>query len=353
MKAYKLVAVSSVAILALAGCSSAPTEGTGSKGNGGQPNSIVVAGYGGTFSDAQRAAYYEPFTAETGIGIVEAETSIATLQSQVSTGNVQWDVMVLSTTDLAQGTANDLFESVDGVVDPESFVVDTVTDYGIGLNFSSNVLAWNTANIGDSTPESWSDFWDLEKYPGKRAVPSWGPDAQLFEFALLADGVAVKDLYPLDIDRALKKLEELRDDMIVYDSNAQGLQLVTGGQTNLALLPNGRVELAARASMPIDFTFNEGALVVDWAAIPKGAPNAEAAKEFLRFATEVPQQQAFLTQIPYSGTNVGSLEGLSPSVLKTLPTSEEAMKVQFRPDAAYYAEHGSELIKAWQGFLYG
>lgn len=206
---------------------------------------------------------------------------------------------------------------------------------------------------GGTAPESWVDFWDLEKYPGKRGVPAWGPDAQLFEFALLADGVAMDDLYPLDVDRALTKLEELRDHFIVYDSNAQGLQLVTGGQADLALLPNGRVELAAKSSMPIDLTFNEGALVIDWAAIPKGALNAEAAKEFLRFATEVPQQQAFLGQIPYSGTNVGSLEGLAPSVLSTLPTSEEAMKVQFRPDAAYYAEHGGELVKAWQGFLYG
>lgn len=353
MKAHKIVALSSVALLALVGCSSSSQEAGSPGGAGGQPNSIVVAGYGGTFSDAQRVAYYEPFTTETGIGIVEAETSIAALQSQVDTGNVQWDVMMLSTTDLAQGTAKGLFESVDGVVDPANFVADTVTDHGVGLDFSSNVLAWNTEKISSPAPQSWRDFWDFDKFPGKRAVPSWGPDAQLFEFALLADGVAMDELYPLDVDRALRKLEELRDDMIVYDSNAQGLQLVTGGQADMALLPNGRVELAARSSMPIDFTFNEGALVVDWAAIPKGAPNADAAKEFLRFVTEVPQQQAFLAQIPYSGTNAGSLEGLSPSVLSTLPTNDEAMALQFRPDAAYYAEHGGELVTAWQGFLYG
>ncbi len=348
MKKHSLIAASSIALLVLTGCTSTSTESDGSG-----PSSIVVAGPGGTFTDAQRVAYYEPFTAQTGIEIVEAESGIAALQSQVDTGNVQWDVMVLSTTDLALGTGKDLFESVEGVVDPNNFIEDSVTEYGIGLDFSSNVLAWNSEAFGDKAPQTWRDFFDLEKFPGKRAVPSWGPDAQLFEFALLADGVAAEDLYPLDVERALTKLEELRDDMIVYDSNAQGLQLVTGGQASLGLLPNGRVELAAKSSMPIEYTFNEGALVIDWAAIPKGAPNVEAAKEFLKFVTEVPQQQAFLAQIPYSGTNLSSLEGLSPSVISTLPTSEESMRVQFRPDAAYYADHGAELVTAWQGFLYG
>lgn len=335
----------------LSGCAAVGSSGGDSAGT--DTESIVVAGFGGTFTDVQRTAYYEPFTAETGIQIVEADTGIAALQSQVDTGNVQWDAAMMSTTDLGLGSAKGLFESLDGVVDPADFLDDTVTEFGIGLDLSSNVMAWNSEDFSGDEPESWEDFWDLEKFPGKRAVPSWGPDAQLFEFALLADGVPADELYPLDVDRALAKLDEIRESFVVFDSNAQGLQLVTGGQAAFGVLPNGRVELAARSSMPIDFTFNEGALATDWIVIPKGAPNAEAAKEFIRFATAVPQQQEFLKQIPYAGTNKGALEGLSASVIETLPTGPSARDIQFRPDSEYYAENATMLMESWQSFLYG
>ncbi|PRI10285.1 extracellular solute-binding protein [Leucobacter massiliensis] len=346
MRFGKTIAAFAGGLLLLSGCSAPGSSGDAADG---APQAITVASWGGKYAEAMRAAFFDPFTEETGIAVADADTGIAALQTQVDTGNVQWDAVTVSTTDLGLGTGKGLFEDISGVVDPDDFIEGAVTDYAVGLDFSSNVMAWHTGAFGegDSAPQSWEDFWDLEKFPGKRAVPSWGPDAQLFEFALIADGVDKDELYPLDVDRALDKLAEIRDSFIVYDSNAQGLQLVSSGQATLGVLPSGGA-YAGRS-----FTFNEAALATDWIAIPKGAPNLEQAKELIRFATQVRQQQAFVEEINYAGTNKGALEGLDPAVVETLPTSEQAMSVQFRPDAKFYAENATSMMEAWQSFLYG
>ncbi|WP_193750674.1 extracellular solute-binding protein [Leucobacter chromiiresistens] len=345
MKLRATLAAATCGLLLLSGCSAAPSS---SADGDGSPSSITIASWGGRYAEAMRSAFFDPYTADSGVNVVDADAAIASLQTQVDTGNVEWDAITISTTDLGLGSAKGLFENLDGVVDPADFIDGTVTDYAVGLDFSSNVLAWSTDEFGEGAgaPSSWEDFWDLEKFPGKRAVPSWGPDAQLFEFALLADGVDKDDLYPLDIDRALAKLGEIRDSFIVYDSNAQGLQLVSSGQASLGVLPSG-VEYEGRS-----FTYNGAALATDWIAIPKGAPHAETAKEFIRFATQVPQQQAFSDELNYAGTNAQALEGLDADTVANLPTGEEAMAVQFRPDPDYYAENATSMMEAWQKFLY-
>ena len=55
----------------------------------------------------------------------------------------------------------------------------------------------------------WADLFDTAKIPGKRTFYKWSAPGVL-EIALLADGVAPDKLYPLDLDRAFKKLDTIK-----------------------------------------------------------------------------------------------------------------------------------------------
>jgi putative spermidine/putrescine transport system substrate-binding protein len=83
----------------------------------------------------------------------------------------------------------------------------------------ANVLAYNTERV-EGTPSSWADFFNTRKFPGRRGlhkVPS-----ETLEVALLADGVLLGDLYPLDVNRALGKLDTIKDQI-------QGSNTLVGG----------------------------------------------------------------------------------------------------------------------------
>jgi len=75
------------------------------------------------------------------------------------------------------------------------------------------------------------------------------------EMALLADGVQLDELYPLDIDRALRSLERLgRANIIWHNTNAEPIQQLTSGAVPLASCFNGRVVAANRSGGQIGYT---------------------------------------------------------------------------------------------------
>ena len=102
------------------------------------------------------------------------------------------------------------------------------------------------------------------------------------EAALIADGVPMDKLYPLDVDRAFKKLEELKPHVLVWwDSGAQSAQILQDGEVDMVGAWNGRIQAAMKEPNdkggPLAITFNQQMLVSDCWLIPKGAPNKDLA----------------------------------------------------------------------------
>lgn len=62
-------------------------------------------------------------------------------------------------------------------------------------NFTySSILAYNTESFaGDAHPKSWADFWNSDAFPGPRMLADMATGTPNLEFALLADGVALRD----------------------------------------------------------------------------------------------------------------------------------------------------------------
>ena len=184
---------------------------------------ITFASYGGAYQAAQRKALLDPIEKMLNITIKEDTlTGIADVRAQVGAKAVKWDVADLGGVSCARGAAEGLFEPLDySVIKTDGIDKAMAAKDWIGVIYYSTVIAWNTQKFGMNGPQSWADFWDVQKFPGPRSMRN-DPSDNL-EFALLADGVPIDKLYPLDVDRAFRKMDQIKKHVAVW--------WTTGGQS--------------------------------------------------------------------------------------------------------------------------
>ena len=134
---------------------------------------MVVVGYGGDGQKAQDEAFFKPFAAEDGKPIIQSEYNgeMARIRVMADTGHVDWDLVQIEGPDLVRGCESGLFERLDWqrIGGRDRLVDDAAQECG------SAALVWGVALAYDadrlqSPPTSWADFWDLEKFPGKRGL---------------------------------------------------------------------------------------------------------------------------------------------------------------------------------------
>ena len=188
-----------------------------------------------------------------------------------------------------------------------TFLPGLAGEYCVGGDVFSTVLAWNTKTYGDKGPQSWADFWDVKKFPGKRSYRKGVAGA--LEPALMADGVPPDKVYevlsqPGGIERAIKKIKELKPHIAVWwSSGAQHAQLMKDGEVDMITGWNGRFDVVAKDGGKVAYTFNQALLDYDCYAIPKGAPNKAAAMKFLAEISKPQYQAEFTKYITYGPTN--------------------------------------------------
>lgn len=261
---------------------------------------IVFSNWGGSWDRAMRRAWADPFTKETGIEVVSAsDNSLGRLQAMVESGNIEWDLME-GLPELARvGAEKGLLEKLDfSIIDRNGLMKRPAffNDYSIPEVIFGRVMIYD--NRLEKKPDSWASFWDTKNIPGKRAFYN-KVESGILEAALLADGVPADQLYPLDVDRALKKLGEIRDDIIWYTSVTQSEQVMRDGQAVMGLLADGRALNVKNSGAPVDLAMDVGLLTWSVFVIPKGAPNKEAAMRFLNFVLQVRQQVAVAMEYNY------------------------------------------------------
>lgn len=73
----------------------------------------------------------------------------------------------------------------------------------------------------------------------------------MLEAALLADGVPMDELYPLDLDRAFAKLDTIKDDIVWWTKGAEPSQMLSTGEADYALAWSGRIATAKDEGSPL------------------------------------------------------------------------------------------------------
>lgn len=307
---------------------------------------IVFTSWGGTTQDAQKEAWADRFTEETGIRVLmDGPTDYGKFKAMVESGNVTWDVVDVEYDFAIKAAAEGLLEPIDfSIVDRERIDPRFVTDHAVGSFYYSFVLGHNDDMFSDNPPQRWADLFDLENFPGKRTFYKWSAPGVL-EIALLADGVEPENLYPLDLDRAFAKLDEIKPEIIWWSSGAQSQQLLASGEAPLGQFWNGRVSALQDTGVNAGISWDQNMTAADMLVVPRGAKNKEAAMKFLAIATSPEAQADFAEKSAYAPVTPAAKALMEPEQAAALP--DEHTESQIDLDMAYWAENRDEIASRW------
>lgn len=350
-------ATSLVAALALTSCAaSTPTEPAEDGAISG--DILFYDTSGGQVWEQESATLFGDFTADTGVTVTDDYNEAATkFFASADAGQVPWSLIVLPTVNDAATAASDgLLEKIDTSIVPVDKLVDgTYNEYGIEVGTFGMVLAWNDDKYPDTKPSEMADLWDTATFPGKRCFfnnPQYG---WTLEAALLADGVAADELYPLDVDRALAKLDEIKGDITWWTSGAQSIESFENGSCDIGILWANRAFTAlSENGFPMNITWNEAGYSNSVWSIPAGAPNADAAQQLLAHVINNREGQiAFASVIP---TPIpASVKDLSPTdfpddVQAFLPVGDN-VEGSILQDSDYYLENLTDVVDQFNRWL--
>lgn len=306
---------------------------------------LVFTSWGGTTQDAQKESWADPYTAAAGINVLQdGPTDYGKLKAMVDSGNVTWDVVDVEYDFALAAAKAGLLEPLDfAVIDKSQIDPRFVTDHAVGSFYYSFVLGFNK-DVLKEEPKTWADLFDTAKFPGKRTFYKWSAPGVL-EIALLADGVAPDKLYPLDLDRAFKKLDSIKGDIVWWGGGAESQQLLASGEAPIGMFWNGRVFAIQQTGGNVGVSWEQNLTAADVLVVPKGSKNKEAAMKFLATATSADGQAALATKTGYAPVNPGAKAKMDPKTVASLPDAYTAGQINL--DMGYWAEHRDEIAKRW------
>lgn len=334
---------------------------------------ITVMSWGGAYGEAQNEAFVKPFVAATGKAtvMVDSDNPAPAIKAMVEAGNVTVDVASVEYADAIRLCDEGILEPIDasklpagadGTPAVDDFLPGAVTECGVSTDIWSNVFAYDTTKFpADAAPKTAADFFDLEKFPGKRGLKK-GAKAVL-ELALLGDGVPAAEVYsvlstPEGVDRAFAKLDTIKSEVVWWEAGAQPPQLLADGEVVMATAYNGRIFAAAmNEGKPFQIVWDGQIYENEMFVVPKGAPNMADAMEFVASATSTEGLRASAQQISYGPARKSSMK--EPIIFKDgktemaphLPTAPENMTNALETSAEFWVDHDAELNERFQAWL--
>jgi putative spermidine/putrescine transport system substrate-binding protein len=319
---------------------------------------ITFVSQGGAYQKAQTIAILDPAAKKLGITINQDSIPDAwpVIKSQVASGKPSWDVVDVPSGYCLRAGEQGLVEKLDFSKLPNGAAMPAEyrSAYSVAYEFYSSVLAYSQKKFpAEAAPNSWADFWDVKKFPGRRALRNH-PIATL-EAALMADGVAPDKLYPLDVDRAFRKLEEIKPNVTVWwTSGAQSAQLLNDGEVDMVMAWNGRISALVKEGAKVGFTYNQGVLQSTSLCILKDAPNLATAVRFLNEAVDPVSQANLPLHIDYGPANPKAFDTgvITPERVAQLPSAPENARKQALMSYAWWSSPAGEAAeKRWVGFM--
>ncbi len=340
------------------------------------PVSLTIVSWGGAYTASQVRAYHEPFMeANPHVTIINDDGSanaLAGLRAQSQAGNVTWDLVDMLPSD-AQLACDEgiileidhdavLAAAPDGTPPTEDFLPGSLGECFIPQIVYSTVLTFRPGAFPeDAQPSSIADLFDVENFPGRRALQD-RPGTNL-EWALYADGVDPEDIYdvlstPEGVDRAFAKLDTIKDHIIFWTEGAQAPQLLADGEVAFATGYNGRMFDAIEVE-GMDAEIIWDGQVVEWDGwvVPADGPNLDLVMEYLYFATDTQRladQAKFISYGPARASSaelVGQHADLGIDMAPHMPTNPDNYFAPIVLDNDFWADFGDELRERFANWM--
>ncbi|MBM3614995.1 MAG: extracellular solute-binding protein [Alphaproteobacteria bacterium] len=334
---------------------------------------VTVMSWGGAYGEAQTEAHVKPWAAATGNGavMVDSDNPAPAIKAMVEAGNVTVDVASVEYADAIRLCDEGVLEPIDaaslpagndGVTATEDFLEGAITECGVSTDIWSNVYGFDSTKFAaDAAPKTAADFFDLEKFPGKRGLKK-GAKAVL-EFALMGDGVPASEVYnvlatPEGVDRAFAKLDTIKSEVVWWEAGAQPPQLLADGEVVMTTAYNGRLFAAAiNEGKPFQIIWDGQIYENEMYVVPKGAPNKDLAMDFIRYATSTDGLRAQAQHISYGPARKSSMatelmfKDGKTVMAPHLPTAPENLTNALLTSADFWVDKDAELNERFQAWL--
>jgi putative spermidine/putrescine transport system substrate-binding protein len=323
-----------------------------------QQRDLTIVSWGGAYQDAQREVFFRPFQQQSGTRLLEEtwDGGVGVLRAKIQSGANNWDLVQVESEELLLGCEEGLFDRMDfaAIGGEQRFIPAAVSECGVGNILYSFVLAYDRGRMS-TAPTSWADFFDTRRFPGKRGLRR-GPKTTL-EIALLADGVAPGEVYKLlatdaGVDRAFRKLESIRGDLVWWERGSQPAQWLASGEVVMTDAYNGRITAANQNDgRNFGIAWSNNLFTLDSWVIMKGSPNRAQAIAYLNFWAQPQVAAALPPRIPY-GTTIRGADALLPaSVLENLPTAPQNAEGALQIDDRFWLDNLDKLNQRFNNWV--
>jgi putative spermidine/putrescine transport system substrate-binding protein len=317
-----------------------------------EENIVYVNTWGGSWTAAEDAAFYKPFTQQTGIAVrTVAPMNYAKIKAIVQTHNYEWDVSGSTDVEAKEAQRAGLLEPIDysvlhkELIPQGNIIGDTLAGVALGT-----CLVYRKDKFPNGGPQSWADFWDVKRFPGYRCL--YNRSFTALAFALLADGVPVDQIYPMDLDRAFKKLDEIKPYIKVWWTQAtQSQQLIADGEVDMIGMWNARAQELIDRGQPLEIVWNGCENSMAYKYVLKGTPRAKQSWKYLEFISQPEPQAKFCTLMSYGPSNPKAFDLISPADARRMPTNPEYIRIGYKPNGDWLAPRMNELRERFAQWL--
>lgn len=318
---------------------------------------------GGVYSDMLHKYFFTPFAKENGFSEVldnKGESRWGGLQVLIDTNQRPYDIIETEIYEQTRACQEGLFKKLDlvklGIADKIN--PDSIFECGIGVGITAITVASREGTFPQN-PTSIEDFFDLAKFPGKRGLRAT-PQFSL-ELALLADGVKPGELYdvlatPEGLDRAFAKLDTIKPQLVFWETGAQSVQLLTGGDVAMSTGYSHRIAAARLAGEKLDMIWDRSFLNHDAFGILDGAEHADLAEKFLQFYANPQREADFIKEMPMGPAMKDTIKYLPPELVKLLPVGDNlktALDGSNPKALSFWLDNGDQIAKRWTAWMTG
>jgi putative spermidine/putrescine transport system substrate-binding protein len=316
---------------------------------------VTFASFGGTTQEAEVQALFGD-SAKLGATIRNERSGFwSGIKAYLNSGASGWDLTSIGFARCEEAAQSDHVVPMDySIIDKSKSLPELVHQKYIGIYTFGYGIAYQKKKYGANPPNSWADFWDVKKFPGRRSLFADGTYA--LEVALMADGVPMKDVYkvlkaPGGVDRAFAKLAQIKPNIAVWwRSTGQAQQLLRDGEVDMIMIPNARAEGLVKAGSDVGYVWNQGIIDTECFLVPKTAPNQKLAMKLINSSLDPKNQAAFALRVGYGPVNPKAFDepGMTPAEVAWLPSAKQNLAQELVADPTWYAS--KEADAAYQRF---
>ncbi|WP_415559396.1 extracellular solute-binding protein [Komagataeibacter saccharivorans] len=291
---------------------------------------LVVATMDSRLEQAQNAAFFQPFARMSGQPVIHRvwHGTVQELDTHGlhADGRGAWSLVFTDDSTIRAACVQGLVVHLAGsTTNPDGCGVPGLT--------TQVVVAWDRAWSG--TAPRWADFWDIVRFPGKRGLRH-DPRTTL-EIALMADGVPPDDVYnqlatAQGVDRAFRKLSQLRPYITWWSTPAEAASILEHGQVLMSSAPGDAVRTIAPArrdtiGVNADMALSYG---LSWGVVAgQSAEQLGQSRNLLHFIIQPDRQAAFLGLYPASVPDPGHQGRVLPVDVQFWQTHYAALSRRF------------------------